>query len=342
MAHAEVYTDTIAAYFEDSSDARKAIDALQEAGFQSAHLGIAHRGSYTGATTVEGNTVIHETDDKAPSTWDKIKSWFGGEDVEPYADERLDGDPAQREVIPPSQRYDEGYDDTSDLHGSFTAMNIPQDRARYFSHRFGSSTHGAIVTVQTGTRKAEAESILNRYNADFGENAGTYDFSQESGAYQYDSRDRADRGTNLSDRSTDLSSAESRSASRTSADRPLSNVQLLGEVLRVHKDRVNRGEVRLRKEVVSETQNVQVPVQREELVVERRPATNASPVAGSIGEEEIRVPLSEERASLDKSTVVREEVSVSKKPVEQVRDLSGEVRHEELVVDDQTKRERSA
>src|ERR1051325_7425860 len=99
MAHAEVYTDTIAAYFEDSSDARKAIDALQEAGFQSAHLGIAHRGSYTGATTVEGNTVIHETDDKAPSTWDKIKSWFGGEDVEPYADERLDGDPAQREVI---------------------------------------------------------------------------------------------------------------------------------------------------------------------------------------------------------------------------------------------------
>jgi uncharacterized protein (TIGR02271 family) len=342
MAQAEVYTDTIAAYFEDSSDARKAVDALQEAGFQSAHLGIAHRGSYTGTSTVEGNTVIHETDEKGPSTWGKIKSWFGGEDVEPYADERLDRDPAQREVIPPSQRYDEGYDDTSDLHGSFTAMNVPQDRARYFSHRFSRSTHGAIVTVQAGTRKAEAESILNRYGADFGENAGTYDYSQESGAYQYDSRDRADRGTDVSDRSNARSSAESVNSGRTSTDRAPSNVQLLGEVLRVHKDRVNRGEVRLRKEVVTETQNVQVPVQREELVVERRPARNATPVAGSIGEEEIRVPLSEERASLDKSTVVREEVSVSKKPVEQVRDLSGEVRHEELIVDDQTKRERSA
>jgi uncharacterized protein (TIGR02271 family) len=105
---------------------------------------------------------------------------------------------------------------------------------------------------------------------------------------------------------------------------------------------VNRGEVRLRKEVITKNQNIQVPVQREELVVEHRPASSAEPVSGNIGEEEIRIPLSEERASLDKSTVVREEVNVSKKPVEEVRDLTGEVRHEELVVDDQTRRKRSA
>jgi len=86
MAKTQVYTDTLAAYFEDSSDARKAVDALQEAGFNSAHLGIAHRGSYTGTSTIEGNTVVRETDDNGPSTWDKIKSWFSGEDVEPYAD----------------------------------------------------------------------------------------------------------------------------------------------------------------------------------------------------------------------------------------------------------------
>lgn len=336
MAQAQVYTDTIAAYFEDSSDARKAVDALQDAGFKSAHLGIAHRGSYTGSSSTVGNTTVRETtDDNGPSTWDKIKSWFSGEEAEPYADERLERDPAQQEVIPPSQRYDEGYDDTSDLHGSFTAMNIPDDRARYFSHRFSKSTHGAVVTVQAGDRKAEAEAILNRYNADFGENAGTYDYAQGSGAYQYDDRDRADRST--PDTTTETFANRDRAT-----DRPPINVQLLGEVLRVHKDRVNRGEVRLRKEVVTENQTVQVPLQREELVVERKPASGASPVAGAIGEEEIRVPLSEERATLDKSTVVREDVSVSKKPVEQVRDLTGEVRHEELVVDDSTKRERSA
>jgi len=338
MAQTQVYTDTIAAYFEDSSDARKAVDALQDAGFTSAHLGIAHRGSYTGSNSTVGNTTVYDTseNENGPSTWDKIKSWFSGEDAEPYADERLRRDPAQQEVVPQSESYDEGYDDTSDLHGSFTAMNIPAERARYFSHRFSSSTHGAVVTVQAGDRKAEAESILNKFSADFGENAGSYDYSSEAGAYQYDGRDRADRRTATA--STD-SIDTNRNTNVT--ERP-SNVQLLGEVLRVHKDRVNRGEVRLRKEVITENQNIQVPVQREELVIDRRPVTDGRPVTGTLGEEEIRVPLSEERATLDKSIVVREEVNVSKKPVEEVRDLTGEVRHEELVVDDSTKRKRSA
>jgi len=336
MAQTQVYTDTIAAYFEDSSDARKAVDALQEAGFTSAHLGIAHRGSYTGSNSTVGNTTVYDTSENGPSTWDKIKSWFSGEDAEPYADERLRRDPAQQEIVPPSERYDEGYDDTSDLHGSFTAMNIPQERARYFSHRFSRSTHGAVVTVQAGDRKAEAESILNQYNADFGENAGNYDYSSEAGAYQYDGRDRDDR------RAVGSSTDSIETNRNTNVTERPSNVQLLGEVLRVHKERVNRGEVRIRKEVVTENQNIQVPVRREELVVERRPVTDARPATGTIGEEEIRVPLSEERATLDKSTVVREEVNVSKKPVEEVRDLTGEVRHEELVVDDSTQRKRSA
>jgi uncharacterized protein (TIGR02271 family) len=341
MAQSQVYTDTIAAYFEDSSDARKAVDALQEAGFASAHLGIAHRGSYTGSNSTVGNSTVYDTSENGPSTWDKIKSWFSGEEAEPYADERLQRDAAQQEVVPPSERYDEGYDDTSDLHGSFTAMNIPAERARYFSHRFSRSNHGAVVTVQAGDRKAEAESILNQYKADFGENAGSYDYSSESGAYQYDGRDRADRRVGTENPESINSKSIDTERNRNVTEQP-GNVQLLGEVLRVHKDRVNRGEVRIRKEVVTENQNIQVPVQREELVVERRPVTDGRPATGRLGDEEIRVPLSEERASLDKSTVVREEVNVSKKPVEEVRDLTGEVRHEELVVDDETRRKRSA
>lgn len=320
MAQANVYTDTMIAYFEDSSDARKAVDALQEAGFRSAHLGIAHHGAYTGRSTTEGNTTVRETtEEKGPSTWDKIKSWFGGEEPEAYADERRERDQAQREVIPPTDRFDDGYDDTSDLHGSFTAMNVPDDRARYFSHRFSRNKRGAIVTVQAGDRKAEAETILNRYNADFGENAAGYDYAQESGAYRNDGRDR-----------------------ETGWGEAPGTVQLLGEVLRVHKDRVKRGDVRIRKEVVTENQSVRVPVQREELVVEHRPVTDGRPATGSIGEQEMRIPLTEERATADKTTVVRDEVRVGKKPVEQVREVGGDVRREELVVEDETKRERSA
>jgi uncharacterized protein (TIGR02271 family) len=107
----------------------------------------------------------------------------------------------------------------------------------------------------------------------------------------------------------------------------------------VQKERVSRGEVRLRKEVITDTQTVQVPVTREELVIERRPTDSTTAASGTVGEgQEIRIPLSEETASLDKSTVVREEVAVGKKPVGEVRDLTGEVRREELVVDDGTKK----
>jgi hypothetical protein len=74
MAQTAFSTGTLAAYFENSSDARKAVDALQKAGFPSAHLGIAHHGSYTGESSTFGNTTVFETDDKEPSTWDKIKS----------------------------------------------------------------------------------------------------------------------------------------------------------------------------------------------------------------------------------------------------------------------------
>jgi uncharacterized protein (TIGR02271 family) len=113
------------------------------------------------------------------------------------------------------------------------------------------------------------------------------------------------------------------------------NLQLLGEVLRVHKERIDRGDVAVRKEVVTETQTIQVPVKREELVIEQHPPAGAQ--AARPGQE-IRIPISQEKASVDKDTVVRENVAVGRKPVQDTREVSGDLRHEELVVDDQTKR----
>jgi uncharacterized protein (TIGR02271 family) len=110
----------------------------------------------------------------------------------------------------------------------------------------------------------------------------------------------------------------------------------------VHKDRVNLGEVRLRKEVITETQTIKVPVTREELVVERVAADGQTTPSGKIGDNaEIRIPLSEERASFDKSTVVREQVSVGKRSIEDVNNLTGDVKHEELVMEDETKSKKS-
>ena len=302
MEQTKTATGTIVGYFDDHQDANRAVDALREAGFTSAHLGVAHRGA---SSTASG--TAHAAGEKAESAWDKIKHFFGGESAEPYADERTRGDLATHEVTTDSSNPSQYEYGSSEMHQSLTGLDVPEDRARYMGHRFGSSDRGAIVTVNAQGRESEAESILTQFGADLGQNATGYDYSSQTDT------DTAKQGTQ--------------------------NIQLLGEVLRVHKDRISRGEVRLRKEIITENQSVQVPVTREELVVERRAVDGNTPASGSIGEsEDIRIPLTEERAAVDKSTIVREEVAVGKKPVEEVRDLSSDVRHEELIVDDQTRK----
>ncbi len=327
-------TGTIAAYFEDNSDALQAVEALKTAGFSSAHLGVAHRGnsssgygsdssygsgmSDTSSRTSSAGGAVRDaaakTGEKAESAWDKVKDFFSGNDAEPYASERSQGDLATREITgsglgsnSSSSRYDEY--DNADLHQSLSGLSVPDEHSRYFEHRLGNSSKGAVVTVNADDRAAEAQTILTRYGGDLGEQAEGYEYTQPTGS------------------------------SDTRNTRDGQNIQLLGEVLRVHKERIDRGEVRLRKEIITENQTIQVPVTREEIVIERHAAGQNTQASGSIGDNsEIRIPLSEERASVEKSTVVREEVSVGKKSVEEVRDLGGEIRREELVVDDSTKR----
>jgi hypothetical protein len=224
MAHTHVFTGTLAAYFEDSSDARKAFDALKQAGFQSAHLGIAHHGTYTGISTTLGNTTVYETSEEnnEPSTWDKIKAWFSGESPETIASQQRDDNLVNRsDVGKPADDLDPGYDDTSDLQPSFTALNLPEDRARYFAHRFRNGKNSAVVTVEAVDRVVEAESILQQHNGDLGENAATYKYAETQGAYS----------NSLEERVT-----------QTATEQP-ANTYLLGEVLRVHRVRAGRGEV---------------------------------------------------------------------------------------------------
>lgn len=189
---------------------------------------------------------------------------------------------------------------SDDFHGSLTGAGIPEDRARYFGSNMESG--GCLVTVNTsGGRASDAIAILERNGADIG--SGAVDFGQQ--------KEPPSRGL----------SGERR-------------IQLLGEMLRVHKERVSRGEVRIRKEVVRETKNIEVPVTREELVIEHSTVSGEQPVAGEIGsEKEIRVPLSEERVRVEKQPVVTGEVRVGKREVQDTKTISDQVRHEEVKLD---------
>ncbi|MGJ9373793.1 DUF2382 domain-containing protein [Nesterenkonia sp. CF4.4] len=115
------------------------------------------------------------------------------------------------------------------------------------------------------------------------------------------------------------------------------------ERLKVGTEQREAGQVRLRKRVRTEHQNVEVPVHREELVVEREkvdPNTSDARSAGTIdgsGHEEETVTLREERPVVHKETVATEKVNVGKRTVQDTETVSGEVRKEEIDVEGEGK-----
>src|SRR5512135_965603 len=111
-------------------------------------------------------------------------------------------------------------------------------------------------------------------------------------------------------------------------------IQVREEELQAHKQLVEAGEVRVRKEVVTEHRTIEVPVQREEIVIERHAPTGAPAPASDLRPgEEIRIPVRRERVSVEKRPVVREEVTVGKRVVQDTERVGGEVRKEDVRVE---------
>lgn len=111
-------------------------------------------------------------------------------------------------------------------------------------------------------------------------------------------------------------------------------VQLKEEHLKIGKRDVEYGGVRLRKVVRSEVVNQPVELKREEIVIERVPATGAKP-GGDFSEEEIYVPLRREEAVVGKETEVTEEVRIGKKEQREKQTISETVRKEDVEIEEQ-------
>jgi uncharacterized protein (TIGR02271 family) len=111
------------------------------------------------------------------------------------------------------------------------------------------------------------------------------------------------------------------------------------EELRVGTTQRERGRVRLRKYVTTEARQVTVPVQREELRVEREPITDANrdaAVSGpEISEEEHEVILREEAPVVDKRVVPKERVRLDTDTVTGEERVAEEVRKEQIEVQDE-------
>ena len=128
---------------------------------------------------------------------------------------------------------------------SLTGLGIPQQEASYYNSEFEAGR--TVVTVNASDRQQEAFDILSRnggYNATTAMGQSTATYGQAADTY-------------AKDRTLDTNRAE--------------RVQLREEQLEVNKQPVQTGEVGIRKEVVTEQKSINVPVNREEVVIERRP-----------------------------------------------------------------------
>ncbi len=109
------------------------------------------------------------------------------------------------------------------------------------------------------------------------------------------------------------------------------------EELRVGTQQVETGRVRLRKHIVSENVTTTVPVEREQVRVEREPITDANVGAAmdgpALSEEEHEVVLHEETAVVDKEVVPKERVRLDKDVTTEQQRVSEEVRKEQIEVD---------
>ena len=128
--------------------------------------------------------------------------------------------------------------------------------------------------------------------------------------------------------------ADNAAAARTNNDGELIRSE---EQLNVNKERVATGEARLRKYVVTDTESVEVPVEREEVRVERTPinAEDAKNYNGAISgdSEEASVTLHEERVNVNKETVPVEKINLKKDTVRDTETHTEELRKEQIDTD---------
>jgi uncharacterized protein (TIGR02271 family) len=110
------------------------------------------------------------------------------------------------------------------------------------------------------------------------------------------------------------------------------------ELLAGTRERV-AGSVKVRKRVRTDRERLEVPIRREEVSVERVPASGEASEA-QIGADEISVPVVEDEVVVQKKPVAKEEIRVRKDVVHERQIVEEDVRREEVDIEDDTSQRR--
>lgn len=226
------------------------------------------------------------------------------------------------------------------------------------------------VTVKTGLfgsnetfvplkyAQVEGDNIRVPYTKEFVKDAPNIDpdkhidENEQAALYRYYEEHHQANGERFADNTRNETVAGG-VADRGYADRDLrkdavADRNVEGEHMVAHEERLNvdkrqeeAGRVKLRKRVVTENQQVTVPVEREELVVDRQPVNEVTD--HKIGTDKVQdetIVLHEERPVVTKETVATEQVNVGKKTVTENQVVQDQVRKEHIEVEGENVRDR--
>lgn len=116
-------------------------------------------------------------------------------------------------------------------------------------------------------------------------------------------------------------------------------IELREERLAVNKEKIQSGEVVVQKYTDSKLEEFDVPVNMDNVTVERRPV-EGEPLFETYNNTEdsdddlgiIRIPVTKERIRVIKEHVVTEEIVITKEVVEKIEHVSGTVKHDDIRV----------
>jgi uncharacterized protein (TIGR02271 family) len=186
----------------------------------------------------------------------------------------------------------------------------------------------------------EERRLYEHYDRDYGD----WDESSEDRTEGLLGRD-ADRdrgtGTGTVDRDGDADGTVGRDVSGPTTDDAMTRSE---EEVSVGTERRERGRARLRKYVTTENVQETVPVQREQVRIEREPITDANvgdaTTGPEISEEEHEVTLHTEEPVVEKRTVPKERVRLAKDVQTSEETVSEDVRKEQIEADGDAQRRR--
>jgi len=228
------------------------------------------------------------------------------------------------------------------LGGALIGLGLSKEEAEYYNTEFESGR--TVVTVTAPGREQEAEAVLREYGGyDISRRGMTSESMGDQGMTgmvgEGTTRRASMTGAGMTGMGSESESTTMRSHATGSTCPPGSvrsedanRVTAYEEKLRVNKETVETGDVNVRKEIHTEHKTIDVPVQREEVVIERRAPSGAT--TGSMeGHQEIHIPVREEHVHVEKVPVAKEEVVVGKRKVQDTERVQETLRKEEIKID---------